>query len=143
MTMRRVIAVFALVLAAPLVGACGNGVVFTDGGGKCPAPPVLAAPTGPALALSCSESVSFRGRDYSVGCLPVHDSREGRVIESDGGDTSYAGARAIRGISPERALILMGQGCGKRDWVATVEDFSEAEFDLARSPLGKKATKTP
>ena len=115
-----------------LVPACTG----SSGPGECPETPTLAAGEAP-VALSCAETVKLNDRAYSIGCLPVHRTRVGDVLVSDGGETSYRSALAIKGVAPARAFILTGdEGCGPRRSVATVDGFTEAEFDVARLPLG-------
>jgi len=113
-----------------LVPAC------TGSPGECPETPTLAASDVSPLALSCAEAVEFHDRDYLVGCLPVHPTRVGNVLVPDGGETNYRNARAIKGVAPRRAFILTGsEGCGRRRTVATIDGFSDAEFNRVRLPF--------
>ena len=121
----------ALLPCLLLLPAC-TGV---SGESECSEAPTLAAGGAP-LALSCAETVEFHDRDYRVGCLSVHETRKGGILVDNGGETSYRGARAIKGLAPARAFILLGGGCRRRSLVATVEDFEEPEFDSARLPFG-------
>lgn len=66
----------------------------------------------------------------------MHRTRVGNVLVPDGGETSYRSARAIKGVAPRRAFILTGnEGCGPSRTVATVDGFSEAEYDVVRLPF--------
>ena len=119
----------ALVAFLLVVPAC------TGSPEECGESPTLAAGGAP-LALSCAEVVEFHDCDYSVGCLPVHRTRVGNILVPDGGETSYRSARAIKGVAPSRAFMLTGNGgCGARGAVATIDGFSEAEYDVVRLPF--------
>ena len=68
--------------------------------------------------------MQYRGRTYSPVCLSVHDSRIGRVILDDGGETEYRGARRIRGLPTRKAFLLLGGACGKGT-VAVAKSFMD------------------
>ncbi len=131
--------VFALALA---LSGCANP--WNDNVEGCGDPPVLAASEGVVVATSCPESIAYEGRRYLTSCVRVPDTRVGRLITTDGGETSYTGARAIRGVRPERALILLGRGwCKPKTVVARAEDFSESELKTLSSPVAVRGFVLP
>ena len=131
-------AALMLVIASTLP-ACGNG----DGlaGGDCPPPGVLASSERVVVATSCTDDIIYKEKRYSVGCLEVHDTRVGRVISHDGGETEYSSAREIIGLGTDRAILLFGRRCiyeeeEEMEWVAYVGNLTRKEIKIARSPLG-------
>lgn len=127
----RALASVAIAVCTP---ACFLGGVV-EGDDSCDPAPVLAAASRVTVATSCPAEISYHGKTYPVGCAELHPSRLGPVLEHDGGETQYRGARRIRGVPIERLFVLMGPGCRNGHHAAYGEDLTDADRRLLRSPL--------